>query len=332
MSVESEEISQLRAGFEQYYQNNLLTRFAGMEAVRKKYLRFFIIAMITTFVIIPGIMIGLFLTFLSQNGGNFHYESQGDFPLGLIFFGILVLITIVSTPIVIYKRKSKSQVMPEFIKYFGDFHYEYQSYIDDTILNMSKLFKDYNCHSGDDFFDGKYKDVQMIISEENLVYQTTDSKGRSRNSQVFKGIVIMLEMNKNFKGQTIVLKDWGIFNSFHKLGVWGNRMQKITLEDSIFEKEFEVYGSDQLEARYLLTTAFMERMLKVRDAYKTNKIQFSFFDNKLLIAIKTNQNMFESTSIFRSCTDRKMIDETFEQFVSVMAIIDILKLDKRLGM
>lgn len=328
MTEESPEISQLRAGFEQYYQNRLLPEFSGIEAIRKKYLRFYITGMVIIFLVIPLICIGLLWLFLA-NGGSVNYNGEG---MEWVIFGLLILIAIASSPIMIYKRKSKSQVMPEFVKYFGDFHYEYQDHIDDSTLMKSKLFNDYNRHSGDDFFAGDYKDVGVTISEENLTYHSTDSKGRPSNSQVFRGIVILLAMNKNFKGQTIVFKDWGIFNSFHKLGNLGNGLQRIVLEDCIFEKEFEVYGTDQMEARYLLTTAFMERMLKVRDAYKSNKIQFSFFDNRLLIAIKTNKNMFESTSMFRSCTDRRMIDETFEQFVSVMAIIDILKLDRRLGM
>lgn len=326
---ESENITRLRSGFEDYYNNVLQPEFAGMEETRKKYLRYFIFGLLIVFIVIPLICFALFWLFLQQNGGNFHYE--GELPVGLILFGLMCIIAIVSTPLTLFKKHSKGNVMPEFIKYFGDFSYHYQQYLDDFTLRKSKLFKDYNRHSGDDFFNGEYRGVGIAVSEEDLKYHTYNGK-RSSTSTVFKGIVILLEMNKNFSGQTIVLKDWGIFNAFHKLGNLKTKLQRIVLEDSVFEKQFEVYGTDQLEARYLLTTAFMERMLKVRDAYKSNKIQFSFFDNKLLIAINTNKNMFESTSIFRSTTDRKLIDQTFEQIVSIMAVIDILKLDRRTGM
>lgn len=322
--TEKRNTDQLRAGFDNFYQTVLEPKFSGIEAARKKYLRFFIIELLIIFVILPALCVGLFWLFLLQNNGEFHY--QGDLPLGTIFFVLLVIITIVSSPMFLYKRKAKNQVMPEFIRYFGDFEYAFMKSIDDMTIEKSMLFKEYNTHLGDDYFCGCFQDVGMIISEEKLLFIEHREKTTSVQN-IFSGILILLEMNKNFSGQTVVLKDKGIFNAFNQM----KGLQKVALEDSLFEKEFEVYSNDQLEARYLLTTAFMERMLKVRQAYKSNKIQFSFFDNKLLIAIDAKKNMFESTSLFRKTTDRKLIDETFEQFISVMAIIELLKLDRHTG-
>ena len=109
-------------------------------------------------------------------------------------------------------------------------------------------------------------------------------------------------------------------------------LERVKLEDTKFEKIFEVFSSDQIEARYLLTTAFMERMLRLRDLYDGKVIQFSFKDNKLLIAIKTRQNMFEANSFFRSNLNKKRIDLVFLQFYTVFSIIKLLKLNQRLGM
>lgn len=321
---ENRNTDQLRAGFENFYQTVLLPKFAGIEACRKKYLRFFIAGMLIIFVILPALCLGLFWLFLQQNNGEFHYH--GDLPLGTVFFAILILIAIVSSPIFFYKRKAKNQVMPEFIKYFGDFQYTFMNCIDNETISKSQLFDEYNVHTGDDYFYGEFQNVGMVISEEQMLL-LEHSEQKSYSKKIFGGILILLEMNKNFEGQTVVLKDKGIFNAFNKI----KGLQKVALEDSLFEKEFEVFSNDQLEARYLLTTAFMERMLKVREAYKSNKIQFSFFDNKLLIAIDCKKNMFESTSLFRKTTDRKLIDDTFEQFLSVMAIIEQLKLNRRTG-
>lgn len=323
---ESEEIIRLRKGFETYYNNVLLPKLAQVEIERKKYLRYFIFGLIIVFLILPLLCGGLFLLFLINHGGSYHFE--GEVPVDTIFFILLILIAIVSSPLHFFKNKSKNHLMPDLVKYFGDFSYVYECFIDDDTLRKSQLFNGYNRHSGDDYFSGVYQNVTITVSEEELLYHTHNGK-RSSTTTVFDGIVIMLSMNKKFSGQTVVFKDWGLFNSFHKLGCG---LQKIALEDSVFEKEFEVYGSDQLEARYLLTTAFMERMLKVKNVFHGQKIQFSFFDNKLLIAVNTSQNMFESTSIFRKTSDRRLVDETFEQIVSIMGVVDILKLNKNLGL
>ena len=276
------------------------------------------------FILLPIICVILFKIFLSQNNEAPHY--LGNLTPDQIFFGLLFIITIASSPILLYKKQAKNIVMPEFIKYFGDFKYTYMGTIDPDCIQRSLLFDDFNFRKGDDYFSGVYLNTKMIISEENMQYIKHEGK-QTHTKEIFKGIIIHLEMNKNFSGQTIVLKDKGVFNFLNK----APGLQKVTLEDYIFEKEFEVYSNDQLEARYLLTTAFMERILKIKNAYKTNKIQLSFFNNSLLIAVNTKKNMFESTSLFKKTTDRKMINQTFDQFISIMSIIELLKLHQKTG-
>ena len=321
---ENRNTEQLKTEFENFYQTVLEPKFADIEAIRKKYLRYFIFGIFMVFVLLPIICIVLFGIFLLQNTDEYFYQSQ--FSADEIFFGLLIITAIISSPIFFYKKHAKKAVMPEFIKYFGDFKYTYMGTIDKDIIYKSLLFDTFNQRKGDDYFSGIYLNTKMTISEEDLTYITIRDK-KLHVKQIFKGIIIQLEMNKNFSSKTVVFKDKGIFNFLQQSG----GLQKVALEDSIFEKEFEVYSNDQLEARYLLTTAFMERMLAVRNAYKTNKIQFSFFDNSLLIAINTPKNMFESTSLFRKTTDRKIINQAFEQFLSVMSIIELLKLNQRTG-
>ena len=135
-------------------------------------------------------------------------------------------------------------------------------------------------------------------------------------------------MNKNFKGRTVVLEDKGILNVFKHI----SGLERVKLEDIQFEKLFEVYASDQIEARYLLTTAFMERILKLRDLYQGKSIQFSFKDNQLLVAIPTKQDMFEACSFFKSNVNKKKIDRVFDQFYAVFSIVDILKLNQNICM
>ena len=58
--------------------------------------------------------------------------------------------------------------MSDFANFFGTFSYENGKYLPDNLLIKSELFKNYNTHSGDDYFYGTYKDVGIMISEEKL--------------------------------------------------------------------------------------------------------------------------------------------------------------------
>ena len=124
------------------------------------------------------------------------------------------------------------------------------------------------------------------------------------------------------------MQDRGILNPFFKI----KGLQNVKLEDSLFEKYFEVYSDSQIEARYLLTTGFMERIIKLRDLYEGKSIQFCFQNNTLLLVISTNQNMFEANSFFRSNINKKKIDRVFEQFYTIFSIVKLLKLNQRIGM
>ena len=323
MQTKTQEIDVIRQEFNDYYQETLQPHFAELEVLRKKYLHYFILLSLSIFGILPVIIFSLY------SSANFQYivTDNADILSGA---GIL-LATFCSSPIYLFKSKTKNLVMPEFIKFFESFEYSSAKHITEEFIIKSRLFEKFNYSKGDDYFSGSYKNVHMIISEERLVCKT--GYGRNRTiERIFNGIMIVLEMNKNFSGQTIGLEDKGIFNCFNKQTTQISGLEPVKLEDIVFEKEFEIYSDDQIESRYLLTTAFMERLLEVRKTYKGKCLKFSFFENKLVIAIDTKKDMFESSSLFMNTTDRRHIDEAFEQFISIMSIIDILKLNQRIGM
>ena len=325
--MENRSIEELKAGFERYYTEHLLPIAQVTEKIRQQYLHYFVLGCLFAFITVPGIILWIF---------NYQEQLrtqpvQDDWKVPAAYFLIMLIIAAAASPLYLYRKKSKNQLMPEFIKYFDGFSYQFEGTVNSFVVEKSRLINNYNSCTGDDYFSGTYKNVEMIVSEEKFEKVTTtynNGKRQDHRSTVFDGILVLLSLNKDFSGQTVVFQDKGMLNKVVSFTRNLSGLENVRLEDSIFEKEFEAYGSNQVEARYLLTTAFMERMLKLREAYKANRIEFSFFDNRLFITLKTSENMFEATSLFKSCLDRTMVDETFNQFISIMAIIDILKLDK----
>ncbi len=317
MTEESDEILQLRQRYNDFYLQTIMPLTNEFERLRKKHLWHLFIGLFILFVVLPALIVLGFLIILWKNDGNF----SGQFDLGYsLHFFVLMVIVAIAMPISKYKKATKNKLMPQFIKLFGNFHYSYMQILPEEKIRKSKLIDDYNLHSGDDFFYGTYKNTEVTVSEEKFIRRVRHHKGSSLQ-KVFDGILIMLSLNKKFQGQTLVFKDKGFFNAFNSV----DNMENVRLEDSVFEKEFEVYSTDQVEARYLLTTAFMERMLKLKEVFKGKKIQFSFFDNILLIAIETKKDMFEATSLFKKASDKTLTDRALEQVISVLSIVDILK-------
>ena len=70
----------------------------------------------------------------------------------------------------------------------------------------------------------------------------------------------------------------------------------------------------------------MEKMLLVKKLFHGYQIDFSFWENNLLIAVHTNKDMFETTSLFKSTLDYRKVQEVICQLYSVFSVIDVLKL------
>lgn len=107
---------------------------------------------------------------------------------------------------------------------------------------------------------------------------------------------------------------------------------EVILEDPRFCKKFNAYSSDQVEARYLLTTAFIERFQNLRTAFGAEKAKCSFIDDEIMIAITTYKNLFEIGSLFTSLKNPKSINNFYNELSSIYSIIEYFKLDQKLGL
>lgn len=123
-----------------------------------------------------------------------------------------------------------------------------------------------------------------------------------------------------------------LFVILGKLDKKEEKLKKITLEDPLFEKKFNAYSSDEIEGRYLLTTAFMERFLNMKTNFGARKAKCSFYGDSIMFAISTRKNLFELGNLFTKMDNPKHMDAFFNEMSSVLALIDYFKLNKYIGL
>ena len=99
---------------------------------------------------------------------------------------------------------------------------------------------------------------------------------------------------------------------------------KVVLEGLSFMHNWRILTDNQIEARYILTPLFMEKMLEIKRLFRGKHIDFSFFDNKLLIAVHTRKNMFETTSLFVPALSYHKVRDVVSQLHSIFAIIEVI--------
>ncbi len=191
------------------------------------------------------------------------------------------------------------------------------------------ILHDHNERKFEDGFWGEYRGVELAFEEVKLVKVTRTNKG-TRRKTVFDGVAVMLRMNKRFKGHTIVKEDLG--TAFNWIRDKTNALETVKLEDPRFEDRFEVYASDQIEARYLLTPAFMERMLAVADAFDKARLRACFRDDRLYLLIPYGKNLFEAASLHKTVLETDSLRKVLRQIQELRGIVDALKLNERLGL
>lgn len=109
-------------------------------------------------------------------------------------------------------------------------------------------------------------------------------------------------------------------------------LNEIKLEDPEFTKKYKAYSSDQVEGRYLITAAFMERFKNLQTSFGTKKAKCSFYGDDLMFAISTNKNLFEIGNLFFSLNNPKQMETFFEELTSIFMLVDYFKLDEKTGL
>ena len=241
----------------------------------------------------------------------------------------------------------------------------------DKSLMDSALFISYNNRYSDDEFTGSYKGVPFKIAETRM-YKIIGSSDSQTSICAFKGVILSFRSNKKINNRTIVAtkgdftkknqalatvlvflpccfqifksgySHWktvlaiiiliGVFVVAKLLDMSEEALDEVKLEDPEFSKRFNVYSSDQVEARYLVTTSFMQRFYDLKTAFRAKNAKCSFFGDTLMIAINTNKNLFEICNLFKSLNDPSSINEFYSEITSVYNIIDYLKLDEKTGL
>ncbi|PWL80057.1 hypothetical protein DBY21_02580 [Candidatus Gastranaerophilales bacterium] len=313
--MEFNSIQDFKSNYTHVYHKDVVPLLAPYEKERLKAKRNTGILLVIVFVLVTLLVLS-FTGVLSRGW-------QNEFVLVLLFGGIFVCLMGVVSIGKNFENKLKAGIMPKLMKAFGDFVWTSAEVIDKYTLKDTKIFSRFDYKDNDDSFFGTYKGLTININETELYYYTKDSKGRRQKHTEFKGVIVEIDVKKTFKGHTII-RNRGFFND--------RAYQEVKLEDPEFSKLYYVDANDQIESRYLLTPSFMERYKHIKTAFGGSSIQGSFKDNKLILAISTYRDLFKLGNLSRPVSDTKQFTALLNEFISILAIVDELKLNQNIGL
>ncbi|WP_203258235.1 DUF3137 domain-containing protein [Hyunsoonleella ulvae] len=164
----------------------------------------------------------------------------------------------------------------------------------------------------------------VVILYQFVLKNIVANKSADNVYYTFRGMFCWLRFKKSLNGHTVILTN----NQSSKLNRFFStnfkEEQKINLEDLRFTNQFVVYGTDQVEARYVLSTALMERIVSLKEKFDKPML-LSFQNRQMYLAVKNENGLFSFPS--GKLETVKIIEELAKDVNTALQIATELKLN-----
>jgi hypothetical protein len=173
-------------------------------------------------------------------------------------------------------------------------------------------------------------DVLMKIPLLNLFVVMYNNLFSSQTSSstlfTFRGMFCWAKFNKELKGQTLIMPNRLSYSLKKIVQTTFTNAESILVEDARFAEEFTVYGSDQIEARYILTASLMEKMTEFKQKYD-RPIMISFVDKKIHIAVENPNGIFAFSP--GELNSSEIVKELVAEIAMALSVVEEFRLNKR---
>ena len=291
-------------GLDALYESRIKPELVKAEAERRKAVTLFGAVI---FAGATAILVEVALTrMLTQGESSFpHPAFLAVTVIGTIFLCVLPLIKVAA--------EAKQAVIEAMSVPMGvTYHRKDFTPPDPAAFRALKLLPGADEELYEDYFAGTRAGCDFELCE------ATYTKGSGKNRSLeFQGQMFRIRFPRRFLGRTVVLRDAGWLNRFECPA----GMEKAGLEDPRFEKAFEVFCTDQVEARAILTPDFMEQLTGLETRFAGERIRCGFDDGHVLIAIE-GKNRFEIGGMFSTLVDKGRVEGIAGDLSAVFRLID----------
>jgi hypothetical protein len=251
----------------------------------------------------------------------------------------------------LYKEYKKTVVksIVEFVD--EDYRYRPDEFISERLFTQIALYErdiptfpitpdKYSSYFGEDCIEGivKDEDPSRVLGQgsstpfkcSELIVQVPSTRENEGGVDLFRGIFYIADFHKNFTSSVRIVskskKKMFLNKTSQKFG--NIVLEKVILEDSEFEKKFDVYANDAIEARYILTPSFMTR---VKDYMRETDhgVRIGFEENKIFMAIETPKDLFK-LELSKTLKNFEIVKEYYHNLRFVTEIIHTLRLNVRI--
>lgn len=166
----------------------------------------------------------------------------------------------------------------------------------------------------------------FVILYQYVIKNIITSKSADNTHFTFRGMYSWTSFNKPLNGTTVVVPNTFATKTDRFASFKFKDEEKILLEDVRFTEHFLTYGSDQVEARYVLSAIMMEKIVELRDRFGRD-IMLSFKNNQLFVAVENPNGLFSFPA--GKLDSIKILEEIVNDIGAVESIVEEFELNRK---
>ncbi|MGN0435563.1 MAG: DUF3137 domain-containing protein [Wujia sp.] len=212
---------------------------------------------------------------------------MGKVSYGIIIGGIAIVIALIlGCQVPFLKKEFKDLYKNKFVKptlcrILENVEYDWNMGFTELEVMSFGIVKLGNILESEDYVSATYKGVDFRQADV-IVKKETGSGSDKEVQTFFKGRMF------EFSFSSKIVANVKIFSKSY-ISHMNIILSKIEMEDVAFNKSFNVYSSDPVEAFYILTPQMMEKIKEISKQYPN--IAFRFAPGKLYIGIATEDSL-----------------------------------------
>jgi len=179
--------------------------------------------------------------------------------------------------------RSILELLIDQLEYYPNQFLNYEKVIESELFpSLYSLANIDSCElklEGNDYISGVVDNSSVEFSEIDIIVNnySNEKKELVNSYSEFHGLFLKADLNQNYRNKTfIIAKPWSNFTS-------KDNLKKISLQNLLFSKHFEVFSEDEIEARIILSPIILENLANFAEKFHAT-IKISFINNQLFFA------------------------------------------------
>ncbi|MDP2206653.1 MAG: DUF3137 domain-containing protein [Alphaproteobacteria bacterium] len=208
----------------------------------------------------------------------------------LIINAFYILSLWIREPKIAYAEQYQVTVLPAIARIFG-MSYSARMEIAPADIQYFGILSEYHDYQSHGAFYGEYKGAEISFSEIEFVCE------EGNRSHRWKMMAVMVELPNPVFGHTIMVPQGYRIMEFFNSRVAG--LERADMVDPSFEKKYNVYTNDQVEARYLMHPAMVQRIDDLERAFFRRPLSLGLRENRLLLLVNIDEFSFVPAEVWR---------------------------------